>query len=161
MYRTASLARRLYRELQSLHVLFLSLHHICVHIPSIWTSWNGVSLFVNCFQLRHLSPFPRRATWQPSCNFRRQLFVQWYQNKGLIMRVFISLQKWKKFLVWECRCCWFFKSGMYRLPDLEAIRQCQLTKILLLRYRSWLKHYATSWKVAGSSPRWGRFFQFI
>jgi hypothetical protein len=23
---------------------------------------------------------------------------------------------------------------------------------------SWLRHYATSWKVAGSSPRWGFFF---
>jgi hypothetical protein len=26
------------------------------------------------------------------------------------------------------------------------------------RWRSWLRHYATSWKVAGSSPCWGGFF---
>jgi hypothetical protein len=73
--------------LQSLHI-----YHICVHIPSTWSPWNGASLF-NCFQLRHLYSSPRQATWQPSCNFGRQLFVQWCQNKGLIMRVFISLEK--------------------------------------------------------------------
>jgi hypothetical protein len=28
------------------------------------------------------------------------------------------------------------------------------------RWRCWLRHYATSWKVSGSSPGWGEYFQF-